>query len=371
MAPPADRPLRFMQVVTFYPAYLRDFYAARPELRGAPYARHIEALLDDGFSGCHMLTRELAKLGWQCTTVVANAEPAQRAWLAEQEMIAAEPFNMHLTAALQIQMTLPDVVYFTDVIQFASPFIRRIPTRPKLVMGWRGFPIPPGTDLSAYDVIVTSFDRIKAEAPGFGARRVMHHEPAAPLDVEIAQDHVYDRDVIFSGSVTREHVVRVKLLETVWRASRGEDGGAPFGFELFMPDVSMFPPAMRALNRGSVWGNTMLRTLRRSRITLNIAVDGYDQPPNMRVIEATGAGAFLLTGAHPDNAKFFTPGREIETFADAAELIGKIRHYLAHEDERRAIAAAGRARCLAERNLPQAARRFHDKVTALLIAPPG
>ena len=41
-----------------------------------------------------------------------------------------------------------------------------------------------------------------------------------------------------------------------------------------MPDVSMFPPEMQKLNRGSVWGNAMLTTLRRSRITINVAVDG-------------------------------------------------------------------------------------------------
>ena len=94
-----------------------------------------------------------------------------------------------------------------------------------------------------------------------------------------------------------------------------------------MPDVSMFPPEMQKLNRGSVWGNAMLTTLRRSRITINVAVDGFDvQPPNMRVIEATGAGAFLLSNFHPELGRFFTPGTELETFQNADELIGKVWH---------------------------------------------
>src|SRR5581483_6430230 len=148
--------------------------------------------------------------------------------------------------------------------------------------------------------------------------------PGFPTDFQPEEPAVYERDVVFSGSVTSQHISRVALLQEIWRASRGEDGGRPFGFELFMPDVSMFPPAMQAINRGSVWGNAMLRCLSRSRIVINVAVDGFDvQPPNMRVIEATGAGAFLLTNDHPDLAKFFTPGQELETFANGDELIAK------------------------------------------------
>jgi spore maturation protein CgeB len=155
----------------------------------------------------------------------------------------------------------------------------------------------------------------------------------------------------------------------IWRASRGEDGGAPFGFELFMPDVSMFPPAMQALNKGSVWGNTMLRTLSRSRVTINVAVDGFDvQPPNMRVIETTGAGGFLLTNAHPELGRFFIPGEELETYATGDELIGKIRHYLVHTPEREAIARRGRIRCLKDHSIAASAQRFRAMIESKLTA---
>jgi hypothetical protein len=234
---------------------------------------------------------------------------------------------------------------------------------------WRGFGIPPGTDLSEHDVIVSSFDRIFAEAPKFGARDVQRHYPGFDKGFQVEATPTYDRDVIFSGSITSQHVSRVQLLHKIWQASRGEDGGTPFSFELFMPDVSMFPPEMQKLNRGSVWGNTMLRTLNRSRITINVAVDGFDvQPPNMRVIEATGAGAFLLTNAHPDLAKFFEPGKELETFADGDELVAKIRHYLAHTPEREAIARQGRIRCLKERSMTVSAAQFRAMVEKKLNA---
>lgn len=364
-----SRPPRFIQVNTFYPAYLRDFYAARPALQTAPFQAQIDALLDDGFSGGHMLTRELAKRGWETHQIVVNAVSAQRRWLAENDLSLPEPLDISLAVAMQLQMLRPDVVYFLEIAQFDSKFLRKLPTRPKVVLGWRGWGIPAGTDLTDYDVIVSSFDRTFAEARKFGAQDVQRHYPGFPTDFPAPEPIVYDRDVVFSGSVTSQHATRIAMLQLIWRASRGEDGGKPFGFELFMPDVSMFPPEMQALNRGSVWGHAMLTMLRRSRITVNVAVDGFDvQPPNMRTIEATGAGAFLITNAHPKLETFFTPGEELETFSDAGDMIVKIRHYLADDSKRAAIAARGRARCLKDHSLATSAASFEALAKAKLSA---
>jgi spore maturation protein CgeB len=63
-----------------------------------------------------------------------------------------------------------------------------------------------------------------------------------------------------------------------------------------------------------------------------------------RCFEVPAAGAFLLSQYSGDLATLFTEGKEIAFFRNAAELVEKIRHYLAHDDERRAIARAGRER---------------------------
>lgn len=359
---------RFLQLNTFYPAYLRDFYAARPGLADAPYQAQLDALLDDGFSGPHMMTRGMAERGWDTFHIIANAAEMQKRWLIENDIAFSEPLNTQLIAAMQIEMVRPDVVYILDPCAFDSSFIRRIPTRPRLVTGWRGFPIPPGTDWTEMDVIFTSFDAIAAAAPQFGARTVLRHYPGFPADAPAPDTAAYDCDVIFSGSVTGHHRTRINLLYDVWRASQGE-GGPPFRFHLHMPDVSALHPDMRGANRGSLWGNDMLRALGRARITLNIDIDAFAaQPPNMRLIEATGAGAFLLTSHHADLPRFFTPGREVETFSDRTELLAKIRRYLADEPARRAIAAAARARCLADHGLAGATDSFNAMVTAQLNA---
>ncbi len=51
------------------------------------------------------------------------------------------------------------------------------------------------------------------------------------------------------------------------------------------------------------------------------------------------------------------PGREVATFADTAELVDKVRYYLASEEERADIALAGYRRTLRDHTYE---RRFNE-----------
>lgn len=67
-----------------------------------------------------------------------------------------------------------------------------------------------------------------------------------------------------------------------------------------------------------------------------------------RNFEIPAIGSFMLSEYSDDLASLFAEGREAEYFRDASELVEKVRYYLAHDDERLAIARAGRARLLAD-----------------------
>ena len=109
----------------------------------------------------------------------------------------------------------------------------------------------------------------------------------------------------------------------------------------------------------------MYRLLAQSRVTLNrhiAAAEGHAN--NMRLYEATGVGALLLTEAAPNLSDMFEPGVEIVTYTGADDLIEKARHYLEHEDERAAIARAGQARTLREHTYERRARELVRLVEA-------
>lgn len=66
----------------------------------------------------------------------------------------------------------------------------------------------------------------------------------------------------------------------------------------------------------------------------------------VRDFEVPLAGGFYLVEEMPEHREFFALGKEIETWRTPAELVDKIRYYLSHDSERRAIAEAGRRRAL-------------------------
>ncbi len=88
-----------------------------------------------------------------------------------------------------------------------------------------------------------------------------------------------------------------------------------------------------------------------------------------RNFEIPGCGGFMLTGAAENLADYFVDGREAAFFSSPEELIEKARHYLAHEDERAEIAAAGYRRCRREHTY---VHRFEEIFRQLALpAPPS
>lgn len=122
------------------------------------------------------------------------------------------------------------------------------------------------------------------------------------------------------------------------------------------------PPGGRARRAASAalrrlpGGAHLLRLARRSRPAtahppgLDDPLAAGDLPGQLkgRNFEVPGCGGFLLTDPAEDLERYYEPGRELATFRTVRELIDKARYYLAHEEERSAIAEAGRARTLRE-----------------------
>jgi spore maturation protein CgeB len=98
-------------------------------------------------------------------------------------------------------------------------------------------------------------------------------------------------------------------------------------------------------------GDQFARAIEHSRI--NIAVhhgvggaQGWADAVSTRSFEIPACGGFML---HIDNAEIRTlyePGREIDVFADPAQLVSQIKRYLNDETGRQAIADAGHARAV-------------------------
>lgn len=67
-----------------------------------------------------------------------------------------------------------------------------------------------------------------------------------------------------------------------------------------------------------------------------------------RPFELAGCGAFVVSGRSEDIGKYYKENREMVFYESAADLIGKLKFYLARGEERESIAKAGYERTIRE-----------------------
>lgn len=104
---------------------------------------------------------------------------------------------------------------------------------------------------------------------------------------------------------------------------------------------------------GPISDDEMIRVFNQSQIVLGLS-DVIDSSGvimrhiRLRDFEAPMCGAFYLTGYQEELGEYYEIGEEIVCYDTLDELADKALYYLAHENERRAIAQAGYQRALSE-----------------------
>lgn len=362
-----------MQIHTFYPAYLNDFYSKNPLLAGRPYETQITALINDGFSGSHLFTPYMGPFGYETMLVIANCETLQTQWARENiAPLSGQPVGASYELVVkQVEHFKPDILYLTDPITFDSRFVRSLSFRPSFVFGWRAASIPSDTDWSEFDLIVSNDAISLGMAQKLGARNKQFFMPGFPTNVaKRVADERKQHDVVFSGQVSGEHTRRRQILNDI---SVLFSNARPFSLAYFIPGAMEHLEAGIAMrNQGAVWGMDMYRSLKRGRIALNVQIDiGGNQAGNMRLFETTGVGAFLLTDFHPNIKDYFEPGAEIETYASTGELNEKLLYYLDNPEKREMIARLGQERCLREYSMEKRAAELDRIIRDHLVTKSG
>lgn len=109
--------------------------------------------------------------------------------------------------------------------------------------------------------------------------------------------------------------------------------------------------------------DTYLDLVRQCRLTVNFSAcstgDGHQLKG--RVFEAAVSGSMLLESANDMTGDFFEYGKEFVSFTDEADLVAKVRHYLAHPEQAAAIAAAAHRRFVDSYAAPHFWRALYER----------
>ena len=224
-----------------------------------------------------------------------------------------------------------------------SDFLDSVRRPSRVIVGQIAAALPRADDFRAYDLVISSLPNFVRWFRARGVNAELNRLAFDPIVLEkLGPQPTRDIAVSFVGSLSREHADRITLLERV---------AAAVPLKIWGNGIERLPKTspLHAIYQGQAWGRGMFDILRRSRITLNHHIDlAGNYANNMRLYEATGSGAMLLTDAKENLAEIFAPGREVATYRTPEECVAQMRHYLAHDDERAAIAEAGQRRTLTD-----------------------
>lgn len=363
-----------------YPDFLRDLYAKTPGLLTATYDDQMSARNDSLFGVADFYSRNFQAHGHQAAEFHVNNRWLQYTWAREHGMRVTKPatptgrnwrrllkgvggrartilrnlasgggfigiseWDRHILEA-QIEHYRPDVILNQEMYLVRSSVLDRVKGRRKIV-GQNAAILPESDPYSAYDLLISSLPNYVEIFRSAGKRAEVNRLAFEPSILHrLGPQPERDIPLSFVGSLSPNHVDRIALLEHIARHAPLQVWGN--GIERLRPGSPL-----HACYRGEAWARGMYEVLRRSRITLNKHIDiAQNMANNMRLYEATGSGALLLTDAKVNLHEIFTPNEQVVTYNSPEDCLRQIEHLFADEQRRSDIAAAGQRHAIQSEN---------------------
>lgn len=330
---------------TYYEAFLNHLYDDNPQLAGLPYQDQLAVLQGAAFGDSDFYSQGLAAAGWKAENLIVNCAPLQMAW-ARENSTATD--SLQAIMLEQIKRMHPTVVYLQDLNIATPELVREIRNHCCLLVAQHASPIPGQADFSLFDIIFTAAPHFVDQFRKAGT--ACYYQPLAydPRCVSVVPPYqARSIEVSFVGGFSHLHVESYRLFEQLAATT-------PIHFWGYGAETLPADSAIRPRHHGEAWGKEMFKILANSRITINRHGEIAEHYAcNMRLYEATGAGALLITDYKDNLNELFVIGKEIVAYRSAEECVALVNYYCAHPDEAETIARAGRERTLRDHSYTQ------------------
>lgn len=279
-------------------------------------------------------------MDWEAYDLVANDDLGLEFYARERGWTMLSRHQIVMKIILDGER--PDILYCQDLSFLGPERVVQIRNSGIKVVGQISCPWPGDEAIKSFELLFTSFPHYLDEFArcgvagiflpiGFGSR-VLNELPLV--------QRIFD--TTFVGGISAHWTEGDKTLTHLASHPTCRFSWWGYGVENLPSDHPL-----RLAYRGLAWGLPMYAIYSKSRIVVNRhgeVARGFAN--NMRMFEATGCGALLITEEAPNLQDYFEPGVECETYKSKEELAEKVIHYLNHDAERAKIATAGYARTL-------------------------
>jgi spore maturation protein CgeB len=382
--------VRVLILNTDYVAFLENLYAENPLLADQSYDQQMAVRNRSLFGAADFYSEGLKANGVEAADVHLNNRAMQMRWAAEHgvnihaskpveprgigarmrrlvggkneppSQLAAMPDWVRNVMIAQIEAFQPDVI-LNQVMHFVSAeSLRFLVGKHCLLVGQIAAPWHEPEDDQGYDLIVTSLPNFVQQFERRGIRTFYNQLGFAPSVLASVPDGERDLAVTFVGTLSAHHAERIRLLE--YLAARTSLNIWGMGID----EVSKDSP-IRSCYRGQAWGREMFGIFRRSQIVINqhIGIAGKFAN-NMRLYEATGCGAALVTDRKTNLHELFEIGSEVVDYSDPTECLARIEGLLSDPARCAAIGSKGQARTCSGHTYVQRTAELKAKFAELL-----
>jgi hypothetical protein len=354
--------MKIVFFATYYHPYLNHFEKSH-NIENLSYTEIYNLLLGDFFGIFGLYAINSNNLGHEAQVIIANFKPLQIQWAKENSFHYDNNNWQYSIAAEQVKKIKPDVFFIGSMFEFYGHFIDEIKPFCKIITAWTACPIPPNINHQQFKLVLTSVPELRDKfrnndktdseilLPGF--------DPAIfeKLKFQISKNI----DFSFVGGISPAHSKRIEDLKYLSKKTNLKLFGYGYPQKRKYEFLKQYiKPHFYFKNyKGEAWGMDMYLRLGNSKITFNSHIDmANDNAVNMRMFEATGMGALLLTDYKSNLNSVFEIDKEIVTYKTIEEAVEKVNYYMEHRFERETIAKAGQARTFEQYNFKTVTERM-------------
>ena len=325
------------------------------------YASSLAGLMSSVFVGTDFWSRAVSDgFGLELMEVVLNCKPLQEQWAVENGLVVEGADWMLRILCEQVRRFDPEVLIFHDQEYLDADFQAEVlrHCRPRLVVAWDGIARCDAARFANCHLVLTNFPFVRDFYRSAGLRaEVLPYSFHADIAEQLGTlERIYP--LTFAGSlVVRSdlHLRRLRLvgelakhfpltvratgsiLQWKWTERTQRRRLRHFHWSEAM-DVYRLGRA----NLGAVHGLPMYRFFGESLVTFNVHIDNArNVASNMRLFEASGMGACLLTDGADGMEDYFELDTEVVLYGSRSEAVEKARWLFDNPEKARAIGDAG------------------------------